>query len=129
MMKIGSQTGSIVNHIHSRAVIGQPEPIVGMGATVMGWTDRYPATVIAWDGKIVTVQEDHAKRVDNNGMSEMQDYEYTRNDQGSVHMFKREASGMWCEVRRNHATGRMNKVQGGKGFRIGTRDKYHDYSF
>lgn len=44
-MKLGSETNSVVNHIYSRAVIGQPEPQVGMGGTVLHWTDRDPVTI------------------------------------------------------------------------------------
>lgn len=32
-MKLGTQTGSVINHLYSRGVIGQPTPEVGMGAT------------------------------------------------------------------------------------------------
>ena len=35
-MKLGSQTGSVINHLYSRAVIGQPKPKVGMGCTLLG---------------------------------------------------------------------------------------------
>ena len=46
-MKLGTQTGSLTNHIYSRAVIGQPNPEIGMGATVLCWTDRHAATITA----------------------------------------------------------------------------------
>ena len=32
-MKLGTETGSMTNHIYSRATKGQPDPAVGMGAT------------------------------------------------------------------------------------------------
>jgi hypothetical protein len=34
-MRIGTQTNSLVNHLYSRAVNGQPEPVIGMGATLL----------------------------------------------------------------------------------------------
>lgn len=71
-MRLGTQTGSVTNHILSRATIGQPEPTVGMGATLLGWTDRHACTIVEVsmerDRIVVTVQEDNAKRTDSNGM-------------------------------------------------------------
>ena len=34
-MKLGSQTGSVINHLLARGTIGQPEVKVGMGATIL----------------------------------------------------------------------------------------------
>lgn len=127
-MKLGTQTGSLVNHLHSRSVKGQPEPEVGMGATILCYTDRRAATVVAWDGKILTVCEDHAKRVDGNGMSESQRYEFSPNPNGYESNFRKNKNGMWEEVVRNPETGRWNKT-GGYGLLIGRRDHYRDFSF
>jgi hypothetical protein len=43
-MKLGTHTGSLTNHIYSRAVPITPE--VGMGCTLLSWSDRHPATII-----------------------------------------------------------------------------------
>ena len=131
-MKLGSGTGSMMNHLYSRMVKGQPEPKVGDGATLLSWTDRDPATVVAVEvtkkGEwVVTVQEDNAKRTDNRGFSESQDYEYTPNPNGHKSMFRLEESG-WREVRRN-AKGRLVLTKSGAGIRVGEREKYHDFSF
>lgn len=129
-MNIGSQTGSLVNHLLSRSVNGQPVAEVGMGATLLAWTDRYPATIIEVlnEGKMVRVQEDSAVRVDVNGMSESQTYEFTANPAGRVVTFRQRANGMWQEVFFNAETKRWNKVDG-LGLRIGSRAKYYDFSF
>jgi hypothetical protein len=133
-MKLGTQTNSLTNHILSRATVGQPKPVVGMGATVMSWTDRDGATIIEVieikGGYDVVVQEDHAKRVDTNGMSECQEYEYTPNPNGSRYRFRFDnAIGRWREVYVK-ANGRICLIKGGgHGLRIGERDKYHDFSF
>ena len=128
-MKLGSETGSLVNHLDSRAVIGAPEPVIGMGATLLGWTDRYPGTVIGWDGKILTVQKDNAVRTDSNGMSESQEYEYTPNPQGSVSRFKLDKNGMWREVTTSTKGRTVFCEGGGSGLMIGHREKYYDFSF
>lgn len=131
-MKLGSQTGSFVNHIRSRQVIGQPEPVVGMGATILLWTDRHAATItevfLLGKYKYVKLRQDDSKRIDKNGMSEDQDYEFTPNPKGSESCFRLEEDGAWAEVRYNADTKRYNKSRG-HGLRIGERDEYHDFSF
>jgi hypothetical protein len=127
-MKLGTQTGSLINHVLSRAVIGQPEPVVGMGATLLCWTDRHAATVIRVEGNLVTVQRDNAKRIDSNGLSESQTYEYSANPNAATYTFRRTGHGTWQAVRFNANTKRWSKVEG-EGLRLGERDTYHDFSF
>lgn len=132
-MKLGTQTASVINNIMSREVIGQPEPFVGMGATLLGWTDRYPATIVQVcknkAGAIVEiqVQEDNAVRIDSNGMSESQEYEFTPNPNGACSRYKMDRKGMWREIRMGDK-GRM-VFTGGRGLKIGVRGKYYDFSF
>jgi hypothetical protein len=133
-MKLGTQTNSLTNHLYSRMVIGQPEPAVGMGATILAWTERYPATIakIIWSGlghrMLIEVQEDKATRVDNRGMCESQEWSYESNPNGCKRTFRRSASGCWQEVTFNERTKRWNKTEG-HGLRIGEREKYYDFSF
>ena len=128
MLKLGTQTGSLVNHLYSRSVNGQPVPTIGMGATILNWTDRKAGTIIEVNKTIIRVQEDNATRIDNNGMSECQEYEYTANPDGYVHTFRQDKNGMWSAVYFNEKTKRYNK-SGGSGVLIGRREQYHDYSF
>ena len=130
-MRLGTQTGSLTNHILSRATIGQPEPVEGMGATILAWTDRYPGTIInvtKISQTVVYVREDKATRTDNNGMSESQTYSYEANPNGRLWTFRQTKSGGWEELTVNPKTGRFNKVDG-CGLRIGERAKYNDFSF
>lgn len=131
-MKLGTQTASIMNHLHSRAVIGQPEPEVGMGATILCWTDRTPATIIevirTWKILHIVIQEDRAIRTDKNGMSESQTYDFTPNLEARKQRYRRSAPGKWQAVALNENTGRW-VATGGNGLRIGERDKYHDFTF
>ena len=132
-MRLGTETGSLMNNLLSRAVIGQPAAKVGMGATLLGWTDRYPATITqVYANKVgeiveIAIQEDLAKRVDNNGMSECQDYEFEADPNGTCYRFKKDRKGMWREIRMGDK-GRM-VFTGGRGLRIGEREKYSDFSF
>jgi hypothetical protein len=130
-MKLGTQTNSLVNHMYARGTIGQPVPEVGMGATILMWTDRKAATIVDVlnDGKVVIVQPDRAIRVDNNGMSECQDYRFEPDPSAGKQRFKFDGqrwrelylsgSGRWC----------MSVKGDGNGLRIGSRDHYHDFSF
>lgn len=129
-MNLGTQTASLVNHLHSRAVIGQPEPKAGMGATLLHWTDRSAATVIGWDAdkQIITVQDDHARRTDTNGISEQQVYEYTPNPHGPIRHFRRTTTGTWRSVRFNPDSKRWVFADG-LGLRLGEREHYHDFTF
>jgi hypothetical protein len=132
MLKLGAETGNVVNHLYSRMVIGQPDPVIGMGATLLHWSDRTPATItnVFTVGKsvIIETREDNYQRIDSNGMSEEQDYEFTPNENGSIRFFRRDADGSWSAVKRNTTTGRWNK-HGGAGVLIGVRERYYDYSF
>lgn len=131
-MKLGSQTNSLINHVLSRAVKGQPEPVEGMGATILAWTDRYPGTITkVHKGKsrtIVLVRQDKATRVDSNGLSESQEYTFEPDPNGSLYAFRQSKNGTWEQVTLNRVTGRYN-LSRGYGLRIGERSKYHDFSF
>jgi hypothetical protein len=115
-MKLGTDTGSLINHLASRAAMPQPE--VGMAATVLMWTDRLPATII-WvsaSGKTIRLQHDAAKRIDARGPhTEDQDYEYSPDPAGRI------------EVAR--LTKRGWRLKGGGGILIGHREMYEDPTF
>ena len=121
-MKLGTQTASLTNHIYSRGVIGQPEPEVGMGATILCWTDRHAATIIevtSERGRVfLTVQEDKAVRTDKNGMSESQEYHYSRDLEARTYTFRKNVDGTWQRVQFNETTKRWSK-RDGEGLRIG----------
>lgn len=80
-MRLGTETSSLVNHIKSNSKEG---PKAGTGATILHWTDRSPVWVkeVSTDGKKAVLLPVNAKRVDTNGMSELQDYSYTVEEDG-----------------------------------------------
>lgn len=96
------------------------KPEIGMGCTLLYFTDRYAATIInvSKSGKAVTVQEDKAIRTDKNGMSDSQSYRYERNPKGRTYSFSLRKDGTWKMRKSNHPT-----------LHIGSRNHYHDYSF
>ena len=64
MLRAGTDTGSLVNHVMSCGK--SPAPEEGMGCTFLSWTDRHAGTVrlVSPDGKRVWVSQDKETRVD-----------------------------------------------------------------
>lgn len=120
MLKLGTQTGSMMNHLYSR--IASPEPVVGMGATILGWTDRHAATIVevSANKKTIVIQQDTATRTDKNGMSESQDYTFTPNPNAARKVYTLRKNGKY------HLKGDSIK---GSTILIGERDEYYDFSF
>lgn len=128
-MKLGTETGSLVNHITAGS---GPQPEVGMPATFLHWTDRSPGTVREVFTKgpwtYVGVSGDDYKRIDKNGFSESQTYEYDTTDKGDRTWFRRKEGGKWMGTRQNRDTGRW-VAHNSSGIAFGYREKYHDFSF
>lgn len=131
-MKLGTETGSLVNHMYARGTRGQPAPEVGMGATLLLWTDRQAATIIAVEtdaqGRtMVTVQEDAAKVIRGSERDGSAEYAYTADPRGATYTFRMEEGKGWRAVTKG-ARGRW-KLAEGHGLRIGDRRHYRDPSF
>ena len=116
MLRLGTDTHSLTNLLMSTGA--QPDPEVGMGATELMATDRHAYTItrVSEDGKTIWIVQDCAKRVDNNGMSESQEYEYTPGGgrEIEVHLKKRG----W--VRTDMKT---------PNIMVGARMEYYDFSY
>lgn len=104
-----------MNHLLS-GTVGMPTPEVGMGCTILGWTDRHAATIVKVTPTQIHVRRDIAKRIDDNGMSECQSYTYEADPTSDVEVFRKTKNG-------------YRKSGGGSSLRIGDRSEYHDYSF
>ena len=93
-------------------------PVVGMGATEVWYSDRKACTVtrISASGKTFWMKHDIKKRIDKNGMSESQQYEFTSNPDAYEIRVSLRKDGSW-------------KSTGGQRVWLGVRDHYHDYSF
>lgn len=115
-MRLGTETISFQNHMLS-GTVGAPEPEVGMGATILMWSDRHAATIVRVTKTQVHVQRDKATRIDNNGMSESQRYTFEPNPEAAVEVFRKRKGNRWV------------LSGGGASLRIGDRSSYHDFSF
>ena len=100
------------------------DPQIGMGVTECLYSDREPYEIIAIkDDRHITVRRMNYKRVDDNGMSECQDYEYTSNPEGYTCELFKNKKGIW--VRRVGTRG----VDDSHGWYVGYAERYYDYSF
>ena len=130
--------GSAYNMLYANTA--KPDVKVGDGATMLLWSDRHAATVVAvryfktgtrkGQVKEVDVQRDKATRVDTNGMSESQEYEYQPQPDAPVRTYRADAKGRLRELvpeerLPNHGPWRM----GTAGLLVGARREYHDFSF
>jgi hypothetical protein len=96
-----------------------PFPQVDMGATVCYHSDSHAYTVIAVSssGKKLSLQRDNAKRKDNNGMSECQEYVYSPNPNGNI---------IQVSLRKDL---KFRVVKSSILVLLGVRKEYYDYSF
>ena len=102
-------------------------PVVGMGATELWAKDRHAGTIVEVtykkDGSVKGFiwQQDNAKRTDNKGMSDSQDYDYTPNTSGPTKEVVLRKNGRY--VRKGEG---MNT---GLSYMIGERCEFYDFSF
>ena len=95
------------------------EPEIGMGVTICYWSDRVAATIIDMSAskKTLVIQEDIATRVDNNGMSDMQDWVHSTNPNGQTHIVTKRKDGSFKLIKSKTTVG------------LGYRRTFHDFSF
>lgn len=111
-----------VGSLHNLIADGSDDaatPEVGMGATVVMWTDRHAATIVevSRTAHKVVVQYDRATRTDKYGMSDAQSYEYEADPNGRTETYSRRKDGSY-------------RIAGGQGrLLVGVRSHYHDFGF
>lgn len=114
------ETGSLINEIYSGMQSADVE--IGMGATVLSFTDRHAATVvsISSNGRRIGIKYDKAIRTDDNGTSDSQSYRYEPGEGPTLYFTKRKDGRFVKEG---------ETLSGGQKVLVGTRDHYHDFSF
>lgn len=130
-MQLGTQTASVMNHLYSRGVVGQPVPTVGMGATELCWTDRHALTiveVVVKKGEVerIATTRDTASVIRGSGHDGSAEYAYTSNIDGARQWWRIGKKGLWEGI--HQRDGRWRKTNG-SGLRIGERNEYRDPSF
>jgi len=96
-------------------------PEIGMGATIQHYSDRSACTIIhvSPSKKTIILQRDNATRIDNNGMSESQEYVYSRNHDGERYQATLRKDGRY----------RLSGAKTGETVYLNIRDEYYDFSF
>ena len=113
--------GSLDNRLLENAAM--PTPVVGMGATEICYSDRHPFEIIeVKDARHITVRALDWKRVDDNGMSDSQEYEYISNPNNHTANLFLTKQGKWRE---RYPAGNL----GCNCFYIGEAERYYDYCF
>lgn len=112
--------GNLMNRIEEQVAPMVPE--IGMGATILMFSDQYPATVVQIvSPKKIAIQEDTATRVDKNGPSEEQEWSFMPNLKAPVKYVTLRKTGVWMLE--------GTSLRGGTVVRIGRRNKYYDFGF
>tara|TARA_R110000824_G_scaffold164633_4_gene340950 strand:+ start:152 stop:499 length:348 start_codon:yes stop_codon:yes gene_type:complete len=110
------RTGSLFNNLYQDTKSN--EPVVGMGATILRWTDRTACTVArVVTPKTIEVTPDKATRTDDHGRSDAQSYEYETDPDAGAYRVTLRKDGRW------KISGTQTVVL------LGVRRHYHDYSF
>lgn len=134
--------GSLENRLLEGNII---EVKIGMGVTEMYYTDREPYTIVEIpDKKHIIVRQCNARRIDYNGMSEDQNYEYSEQEKENYDTNdecwnigisdRREKEIKKYNLGRNEKVLTLTKkgykeIGRSNGWYIGKRMKYYDYSF
>ena len=123
-IKLGTETGSLMNYLMGNNIT---VPVVGEGATVLGYTDRHAYEVIevSPDFRSVTIQRYNPKRIDTDGIGDSQEYEYEELYPHTDHIVWK-----WNSWRL-----KVKRYDGKPGWEypkinivFGIRDEYYDYS-
>ena len=143
--------GSVQNRLAERSK--QPTPVVGMGVTECCYSDREPYQIIeVKDEKHIVVRAMGYERIDNNGMSESQEYRYFSKPDGAIeHLVLR--NGRWrnrivkpvlvedpegevicyndngTKTRYRKTGTRVSNELGSSGWSLGHAERYYDFSF
>jgi hypothetical protein len=135
-MNLNTQTASLVNHLYSRMVKGEPAPHVGDAATTLSWTDRHAATVTKvtefGGGKLwsfeIEVVEDKVLVISGSTYDGSATFAFAPNPEGYANLYRKcRKTGAWVQGYISQDTGKFRKSTG--GLILGRRDHYVDPSF
>lgn len=109
------ETNSLINDLMSNTT---RVPEVGMGATRLSWTDRYPYTIVqVISERRIVVQADNYRVISGSAHDGSAEYEYTPYIGAPLVTVTKRKDGKWREREGNNL------------FTIGERSRYYDPSF
>ena len=119
-MKLGTDTGSLINYCYGNTK--SIELVVGMGCTLLLYTDRHAYTIHKVEDKKLWASEDHSSLISGSVQSESQTYRYTNTNQDNESrwtLFTLRKDGRW----------HMGTKLSGNILAIGYRNEYYDPCF
>jgi hypothetical protein len=130
-MNLAKPTNSLQSNIMHASVNGAPAPEVGMGVTILMWTDRHVGTIT----KVVSDSEIHFTEdttVADKSKGELQmghqDWIHTPNPNGPVIVGKKGRDGKWYRAHKT-ATGRWSVSKSCTPLAVGFKNYNYDWSF
>lgn len=107
-----------VMHLYSKTNV---EPQVGLGGTVLMYSDTYPVTIVRVQPREIVVQEDKATPIPGRTWPlKADDYTYESDPKARLEIFTLRKNGRWVKAGQS-----MN----GERLMVGPRKKYLDPSF
>lgn len=139
--------GSLDNRLCEGAIIGEVK--IGAGVTELMYSDRHAYTIVAIpDSKHIIIRECTAIRIDGNGASDCQAYEYQTQEKKSYTQEDLKEDSLTYILMSDRRKKQIKKYGIGEnekvltltkngykemgncnGFMVGKRDEYYDYSF
>lgn len=129
-MNLSQPTNSLQSNIMHASVKGAPVPTVGMGVTILCWTDRYVGTI----NKVINEKEFHftidetvADKSKDCSMGH-QNWIHTPQPDGAKRIAMMGRDGRWYEARKTK-TGRMSVSKKCQPLAVGFKNYNYDWSF
>jgi hypothetical protein len=127
---MNTPTNSLQSNMMHAAVKGAPTPEVGMGVTILYWTDRHVGTIV----KVISDSEIHFTEditvVDQSQTIVMghQNWINTPNPKGPIVIGKKTKDGKWY-IARETSTGQLRVNKHCTPLAVGFKNYNYDWSF
>jgi hypothetical protein len=127
---MSNPTNNLHSNIMHAAVVGAPKPVVGMGVTVLMWSDRHAGTIVevVSDKEIVFTEDDTVADKTKDCQMGHQNWIHTPDPNGPRRVAKMGKDGRWY-VARETPTGRMSISKKCTPLAVGYKEHYYDWSF
>jgi hypothetical protein len=129
-MNLSKPTNSLQSNIMHAAVNGAPAPTVGMGVTILMWTDRRVGTIVevVSDSEVIFTEDDTVADKTKDCPMGHQNWINTPKPDGFRQTAKKGKDGKWYIPHRT-PTGRMSVNKSCQPVAVGFKHYYHDWSF
>lgn len=129
-MNLSKPTNSLQSNIMHAAVAGAPAPTVGMGVTILYWTDRRAGTIVevVSENEIVFTEDDTVADKSKPCQMGHQNWIHTPQPNGPRMTAKKGRDGRWYLARKTK-TGRLSVNKKCLPLAVGYKEHHYDWSF